>query len=188
MKHHVNNKSGTVLLFNEFTAEYLNILFIFQQRCFHDIAKTKIPRFHIKGVACNISQALPMSGHHCLVVKHMLELSLQACLWCQRTEADFTLLAIMYKNGQVSLKSSIVFFRSLNACHSFRAEGSLQILEEFSGVQYACQIKKTGINHTCSASPAVHYFPRWGRPIKYHSIQKRSQSQNCTGCKAWREE
>lgn len=136
-----------------------------------------------------------MSGHHCLVVKHMLELSLQACLWCQRTEADFTLLAIMYSSGQVSLKSSIVFFRSLNACHSFRAEGSLRILKRVFRYTYVLTFKtksnkKTGIKHTCSANPAVHYlsFPRWGRPIKYHSIQKHSQSQNCTGCKAWREE
>lgn len=118
----------TDLLYYKFTAQYLNILLMFQQRCFHDIAKAKIPRFHIKGVACNISQALPMSGHHCLVVK--ANVKVQFTHLFVMSKDHFTLLAIMYSRGQVSLKSSIVFFRSLNACHSFRAEGSLRILEK----------------------------------------------------------
>jgi hypothetical protein len=38
------------------------------------------------------------------------------------------LLAIISSKGQHSLKSSIVFLRSRNACHSFKAFGSLRIL------------------------------------------------------------
>lgn len=40
-----------------------------------------------------------------------------------------TLLAIMCSRGQVSVKSSVVFFRSLKACHSFSALGSFRILQ-----------------------------------------------------------
>ncbi len=40
------------------------------------------------------------------------------------------LLAINSRRGHVSLKSSIFFFKSLNACHSFRPLGSLRHLHE----------------------------------------------------------
>ena len=43
------------------------------------------------------------------------------------------MLLIMLSSGQVSVKSSRVFFRSLKACHSFRALGSLRILQKKEG-------------------------------------------------------
>ena len=42
--------------------------------------------------------------------------------------AFIALCAIISSSGQHSLKSSMVFFRSKKACHSFRALGSLRIL------------------------------------------------------------
>ena len=45
-------------------------------------------------------------------------------------------LAIISRRGQVSLKSSIFFFRSLNASHSFKALGSLRHLGSY---EYICR-------------------------------------------------
>jgi hypothetical protein len=42
--------------------------------------------------------------------------------------AFIALCAIISNRGHDSLKSSMVFFKSRNACHSFRALGNLRIL------------------------------------------------------------
>lgn len=51
-------------------------------------------------------------------------------IWARRSQWRFimALLDIISSSGQHSLKSSIFFFRSRNACHSFKALGSLRHL------------------------------------------------------------
>ena len=45
------------------------------------------------------------------------------------------LFAINSSNGQLSLKSSIVFFKSWKACQSFKARGSLRQLEKMQRIK-----------------------------------------------------
>lgn len=61
-----------------------------------------------------------------------------------------TLLAIMSSRGQVSVKSSMVFFRSRKACHFFRDFGSFLILNT-QRTEEESSLKSTAVQVSCSS-------------------------------------
>ena len=81
--------------------------------------------FRSENVSDSISKVCPVSAA-----------ILSQCL------AFMALLAISSSRGQLSLKSSMVFLRSKNACQSFRARGSLRHLGEKNANIDSCM-------HTC---------------------------------------
>lgn len=53
------------------TTSHLDVFFVFQERCLHQVSKQEVFRLHIKCVASYLSNAVPVSSLHSLVGHHL---------------------------------------------------------------------------------------------------------------------
>ena len=105
-----------VLFFQGRDANILDVFFVWQQRCLHDVLQGKILPLQIKLVVC---QALGRIYRKYNSYDHVLTTSILS-----QWRVFIALLLMSSRRGQTSLKSSMVFLRAKKAGHSFKAFGS----------------------------------------------------------------